>query len=30
MHTRTFTSVDNWNRFWRGVPIGEASSTPTS
>ena len=27
MHTRTFTSVDNWNRFWRGKPIREASST---
>jgi peptide deformylase len=24
MHARTFTSVDNWNRFWRGLPIGEA------
>jgi peptide deformylase len=26
MHTRTFTSVDNWNRFWKGNPIGEPSS----
>ena len=25
MHTRTFTSVDNWNRFWKGQPIGEPS-----
>jgi peptide deformylase len=30
MHTRTFTSIDNWNRFWRGKPIGEASSTPAT
>lgn len=30
MHTRTFSSVENWNRFWRGKTIGEASSTPTS
>ncbi len=27
MHTRTFTSVENWNRFWRGRPIAEVSST---
>src|SRR5271155_4680168 len=26
MPTRTFTSVDNWNRFWKGQPIGEPSS----
>ncbi len=26
MHTRTFTSSDNWNRFWKGKPIGEPSS----
>ena len=26
MHTRTFTSIDNWNRFWKGKPIGEPSS----
>jgi peptide deformylase len=26
MRTRTFTSVDNWNRFWKGKPIGEAPS----
>jgi peptide deformylase len=26
MHTRTFTSIDNWNRFWKGNPIGEPSS----
>jgi len=30
MHTRTFSSVENWNRFWRGKPIGEASSTPAT
>ncbi len=24
MQTRTFTSMENWNRFWRGKPIGEA------
>ena len=23
MHTRTFTSMDNWNRFWKGKPVGE-------
>jgi peptide deformylase len=23
MHIRTFTSLDNWNRFWKGKPIGE-------
>jgi len=22
MHTRTFTSLDNWNRFWKEKPIG--------
>jgi peptide deformylase len=27
MRTRTFTSIDNWNRFWKGKPIGELSST---
>ena len=27
MHTRTFTSIDNWNRFWKGKPIGEPSPT---
>jgi peptide deformylase len=26
MHTRTFTSIDNWNRFWKGEPIDEPSS----
>jgi len=26
MHTRTFTSIDNWNRFWKGNPIREPSS----
>jgi peptide deformylase len=26
MHPRTFTSIDNWNRFWKGAPIGEPSS----
>jgi peptide deformylase len=30
MHPRTFGSIDNWNRFWRGKPIGERSSTPTT
>jgi peptide deformylase len=30
MHSRTFTSVDNWNRFWKGQPIGQVSSAPTS
>jgi len=28
VYDRTFTSVDNWSRFWRGQPVGEASSTP--
>lgn len=23
MHTRTFTSLDNWNLFWKGKTIGE-------
>jgi peptide deformylase len=23
MHTRTFTSLDNWNHFWKGKSIGE-------
>jgi peptide deformylase len=27
MQPRTFTSAENWNRFWRGKPIGEAPST---
>ena len=26
MHTRTFTSIDNWNRFWKGKPISEQTS----
>jgi peptide deformylase len=26
MQTRTFTSIDNWNRFWKGKPIGALSS----
>lgn len=26
MQSRTFTSAENWNRFWRGKPIDEASS----
>lgn len=30
MHARTFSSVENWNRFWRGKPVGEGSSTPTT
>jgi peptide deformylase len=28
MHSRTFTSVDNWNRFWKGKAIAEASPAP--
>jgi peptide deformylase len=24
MYTRTFSTVENWNRFWKGKPIGEA------
>jgi len=24
MHTRTFTSLDNWNRFWKAKPIAKA------
>jgi peptide deformylase len=27
MLTRTFSSVDNWNRFWRGLPVGKASTS---
>jgi peptide deformylase len=23
MHARTFTSLDNWNQFWKGKPISE-------
>src|SRR5713226_3303757 len=23
MHPRTFTSLDNWNQFWKGKPISE-------
>jgi peptide deformylase len=30
MHTRTFSSVENWNRYWRGKPIGEALFTPAT
>ena len=30
MHTHTFSSIENWNRFWRSKPIGEASSTPAT
>jgi peptide deformylase len=26
MHARTFASSDNWNRFWKGKPIGESPS----
>jgi peptide deformylase len=29
MHTRTFASIENWNRFWRGKPVGEGP-TPTT
>ena len=24
MRSRTFTSIDNWNRFWKGKPIQDA------
>lgn len=27
MNCRSFTSVDNWTRFWKGKPIGEAGTT---
>jgi peptide deformylase len=27
MNSRTFTSVENWTRFWKGKPIGEAATT---
>ena len=27
MRTRTFTSLDNWNRFWKGKPIREIRDT---
>jgi peptide deformylase len=30
MRSRSFGSVENWNRFWKGKPIGEASSTHTT
>lgn len=30
MHSRTFTSVDNWNRFWKGQPISQVSNAPSS
>jgi len=23
MHTRTFTSLENWNQFWKGKPVSE-------
>jgi peptide deformylase len=23
MHTRTFTSLENWNQFWKGKPVDE-------
>lgn len=23
MHSRTFTSLDNWNRYWKGKPVPE-------
>jgi len=26
MHARTFTSLDNWNRFWKGRPIRTISA----
>jgi peptide deformylase len=26
MHSRTFTSIDNWNRFWKGGPLQETSA----
>jgi peptide deformylase len=28
MQTRTFTSIDNWNRFWKGRPIGGSAIRP--
>jgi len=27
MNSRSFTSVENWTRFWKGKPIGEAGTT---
>ena len=30
MHTRTFTSIDNWNRFWKGAPVKDAMGNPPS
>ncbi len=27
MRTRTFTSLDNWNRFWKGKPVREIRDT---
>jgi hypothetical protein len=24
MHSRTFTSLDNWNRYWKGKPVSGA------
>jgi peptide deformylase len=27
MNSRSFTSVENWTRFWKGKPIGEAVTT---
>ena len=30
MNSRTFTSVDNWNRCWKGKPISEVSTDRTS
>jgi peptide deformylase len=26
MHSRTFTSIDNWNRFWKGRPVPGTSA----
>jgi peptide deformylase len=30
MRSRTFTSLDNWNRFWKGKPIEDAEADPSS
>jgi peptide deformylase len=26
MHSRTFSSLDNWTQFWKGKPVGEVKS----
>jgi len=30
MHSRTFTSIDNWNRFWKGRPLPGTSADASS